>query len=183
MPKKSTTRDAKRSDLDASVWQFLGRMSISVDISNLPASLLAGLAGLAFVADEEVFRIGITCAVRTARREAPLLAKPVYRQRLIDRLEEVRRAAEHLHNLLNVMTGRSYRDLISSLVDRAIGSEICKSHETNFASVTYFTPLLRTLAEAAQSAQMSVDRWFGTQRGATGRPRMWSSVDEIYRTS
>jgi hypothetical protein len=95
----------------------------------VPSLVMERLGGVARVADKELFQAGITFAVKTARKDFPLLSTSVYHGQLVRRIAEVERAADDLWKQLQAI--RSPKDRTTLWAGKAISAQLnIKSRET-----------------------------------------------------
>jgi hypothetical protein len=94
----------------------------------VPHSIMEELTSLARAADNKTFWAGIKSSLQSAHRDFPLLASPVYRGELIDRMDEVEQAARSLQNKLQAF--KNPADRTTLWAGRAISAELNRKAKT-----------------------------------------------------
>jgi hypothetical protein len=110
----------------------------------VPRFVMERLAGLARATDNEIFWAGINFTLKAVHRDFPLLSTPVYRGKLLERMDGVERAASSLRNELQAL--KMPKDRTTLWASYSIGSEI---------DIAPYLRDLSTLIEAVRKAKTS----------------------------
>jgi hypothetical protein len=131
----------------------------------VPRFVLERLTGLARAADNKIFWAGIKFSLQAAHRDFPLLSSPVYRGKLVDRMDKVEQAARSLRNELQ--TFKNAADRTTLWAGRAISAELNrkdkKTGERESKQGTDiddpFTPRLRDLSALIDAIGKAKTSW------------------------
>jgi hypothetical protein len=88
----------------------------------VPRFVMERLAGLARAANNEIFWAGIRFSLQAAHRDFPLLSTPVYRAKLVARMDEVEQAARSLRKELQAF--KNPADRTTRWAAKAISAEL-----------------------------------------------------------
>jgi hypothetical protein len=100
----------------------LNSVKAKLDSPIVSPVVMARLAGLARVTDEQIFRAGISFTVETARKEGLLLSSPVYRGELVERVENLERTASRLRDEIQAIENPADRTALWA--GQAISAEL-----------------------------------------------------------
>jgi hypothetical protein len=133
------------------------------------------LSGLARIVNNHLFRLGLTSALLTAYEDTPLRSEPVYRDNFIRKLEEVKRTAQRLEELLNALVDP--KDHTSLWAGEALKTKLSyplkrRNKPLMFDKREIFGQILGPLAVlVAEAAQAATDYPHAYGIEQKGRPR------------